>query len=206
MNAQLKAIAAASEGWRQKFENASDEQLRHELDDLRGKGAEGARLRRRMPRVFGAAAECCRRHLGLTPYPVQYMAAASLAQCEIAQMNTGEGKTLTSILPACLRALDGHGVHVVTVNEYLARRDFEMNRPVYEALGFTVGLSLSGMEISVKKAAYQADITYTTATECGFDYLRDGVAHKADARVQRGLYYAIIDEADSILLTRPLRR
>lgn len=200
MNPFFERIAETAERHRRTYEKLSDEALRAVMDGLREETARGVSMNRRMARVFGAAAESCRRHLGLTPYPVQYMAGASLAKCEIAQMNTGEGKTLTSILPACLRALDGKGTHVITVNEYLARRDFEANRPVYEALGLSVGLSLSGMSTAEKQAAYQADITYTTATEAGFDYLRDGVAIRKNLRVQRGLYYAIVDEADSILL------
>lgn len=200
MNLLLEKTAAEAEKRRREYEALSDEALRAVMDGLREETLRGVPLNRRMARAFGAAAESCRRHLGLTPYPVQYMAGASLARCEIAQMNTGEGKTLTSILPACLRALDGRGVHVITVNEYLARRDFEANRTVYEALGLSVGLSLAGMSTAEKQAAYQADVTYTTATEAGFDYLRDGVAVRTNMRVQRGLYYAIVDEADSILL------
>lgn len=196
----LGKTAAAAQALRAQYETLPDEALLRVMDALRQETKRGVPLAKRMPRAFAAAAESCRRRLGLTPYPVQYMAAASLANGEIAQMNTGEGKTLTAILPACLRALDGCGMHLITVNEYLARRDFEDNRPVYEALGFRVGLSLSGMSAEEKQAAYQADITYTTATEAGFDYLRDGIAVRSSLRVQRGLYCAIVDEADSILL------
>lgn len=193
-------IAKHALALRATYEKLTDPALRQVMDDLRAQTAAGLPFTKRMAPAFAAAAESCRRHLGLTPYPVQYLAGVALANCEIAQMNTGEGKTLTSILPACLRALDGHGVHIVTVNEYLAQRDFEANKSVFEALGLSVGLSLSGMAVADKQAAYQADITYTTATEAGFDYLRDGIATQKSQRVQRGHYYAIIDEADSILL------
>lgn len=157
-------------------------------------------IKQNMPHILGTAGECCRRHLGLTPYTVQYLAALSLLHGEIAHMNTGEGKTLTAVMVACCKALEGQGVHVITVNEYLARRDYEDNLPVYQALGFRVGLSLSGMNTEEKQQAYQADITYTTATEAGFDYLRDSVAAKRSFQVQGPLHFAILDEVDSILL------
>lgn len=150
--------------------------------------------------LLGLIGEVCRRKAGLQPFVVQYLAAETLLHGEVAQMNTGEGKTLVAVIAACCKALEGHGVHIITVNEYLARRDYEEHQSVFAAAGFSSGLSLAGMELSEKQAAYQADITYSTATEAGFDYLRDSVAMQPEARVQRALYYAIIDEADSILL------
>ncbi|MDO4547019.1 MAG: preprotein translocase subunit SecA [Clostridia bacterium] len=196
----IKDMPKACDYWRGLFKRLDDGELCRQMDVLREETARGVAAKKRLPRVFALAAEACRRVMGLVPYPVQYMAAAALADCEIAQMNTGEGKTLTSILPACFRALDGKGVHVITVNEYLARRDFEANSPVYALLGFSTGLSLSGMDVKEKQSAYACDITYSTATEAGFDWLRDGMATKREHRVQRGLYCAIVDEADSILL------
>lgn len=196
-----KDIAPEAAYWRERYEKLSCAELCGLFGALRAEARRGgAPDRGLLPRVLGAAAESCRRHLGLLPYPAQYAAAASLTRCEIVQMNTGEGKSLTAVLPACRMALDGRGVHVITVNEYLARRDYEANRPVFEALGLSVGLSLSGMNAEEKQAAYGADITYATATELGFDYLRDGVAVSPGHRVLRELYFAIVDEADSILL------
>jgi preprotein translocase subunit SecA len=196
----FRDIAPAAAYWREAYEKLSDADLRRLSESFLDEAGQGVPIRRLLPRVFGAAGESCRRNLGLLPYPVQYRAGASLASGEIAQMNTGEGKSLTAILPACYRALEGRGVHVVTVNEYLARRDFEMNRPVIEALGLRAGLSLSGMTVPEKQAAYRADVTYSTATELGFDFLRDGVATDPAHRVLRGLNFAIVDEADSIFL------
>ena len=196
----FRDIAPASAYWQAEYARLSDMELRAVTDVLHRETADGVPDKKRMPRAFGLAGEVCRRALGMTPYPVQYLAAASLASGEIAQMNTGEGKTLTSVLPAFFRALDGHGVHVITVNEYLARRDYEWNRPAYALLGLSVGLSLSGMGVDEKQRAYDADVTYSTATEAGFDFLRDGIAPRRDLRVQKELYYALIDEADSILL------
>lgn len=200
MRSLVNHIAPAAKYWRSVYEDLSDGELAGLTKGFIEGAAGGTSIRKLLPQVFGAAAESCRRHLGLIPYPAQYRAGASLTLGEIAQMNTGEGKSLTAIFPAYYRALEGRGVHVVTVNEYLARRDFEMNRPVFEALGLTVGLSLSGMTVKEKQAAYDADVTYSTATELGFDFLRDGVAMNPAQRVQKELHFAIVDEADSILL------
>ena len=131
---------------------------------------------------------------------VQILGGIALHQGRIAEMATGEGKTLVATLPAYLNAISGKGVHVVTVNEYLAKRDAEWMGKVYKFLGLTVGVSLNGQSDEDKKKAYRADITYTTNNELGFDYLRDNMANNKNARVQRGLNFAIVDEVDSILI------
>ena len=150
--------------------------------------------------AFAVVREAAKRVLGMTPFHVQLMGAYVLHQGDIAEMKTGEGKTLTETLPVYLNALSGQGVHVVTVNEYLAGRDRDINGPVYEFLGLTVGLNLRQLTTSQKRAAYACDVTYTTNAELGFDYLRDNMVTKKEDRVLRGLNYALIDEVDSILI------
>ena len=138
--------------------------------------------------------------MGMRHFDVQMIGAMALNDGRIAEMRTGEGKTLVATLAVYLNAIPGDGVHVVTVNDYLARRDAEWMRPLYEALGLSVGVVYSGQTAEEKKAAYHADITYGTNNEFGFDYLRDNMALDANARVQRTLNYAIVDEVDSILI------
>lgn len=133
-------------------------------------------------------------------FDVQLLGGMVLNERCIAEMRTGEGKTLTSTLPAYLNALTGKGVHIVTVNDYLAKRDAENNRLLFEFLGMTVGINLPGMPATMKREAYAADITYGTNNEYGFDYLRDNMAFSPEERVQRKLHYALVDEVDSILI------
>jgi preprotein translocase subunit SecA len=150
--------------------------------------------------AFAVAREAAKRTLGQFPFPVQVMGAIVLNQGDVAEMKTGEGKTLTATMTVYLNALRGQGVHVVTVNEYLAKRDAEWMGQIYRFLGLTVGVNLREKTPSEKQEAYRCDITYTTNSEVGFDYLRDNMASQAGSRVLRGLEYAVIDEADSILI------
>ena len=144
--------------------------------------------------------EASKRVFGMRHFDVQLLGGMVLNDRCIAEMRTGEGKTLTATLPAYLNALTGKGVHVVTVNDYLAQRDAENNRPLFEFLGMTVGINMSGLPAPAKREAYAADITYGTNNEYGFDYLRDNMAFSPEERVQRKLHYALVDEVDSILI------
>ena len=178
----------------------SDEQLKAKTPELKQKLADGATLDDIYVEAFAAAREACWRVLGQFPYKVQLMGATVMQGGDIAEMKTGEGKTLTSVMAVYLNALNGQGVHVVTVNEYLSERDYNWMGPIYRFLGLTVGLNLRQLTKAQKKAAYACDITYTTNSELGFDYLRDNMVIRVEDRVQRGLNYALIDEVDSILI------
>ncbi|MDH3441546.1 MAG: preprotein translocase subunit SecA, partial [Gammaproteobacteria bacterium] len=178
----------------------SDDELRAKTDEFRGRVADGESLDELLPEAFAVAREAAWRSLGMRPFDVQLIGGMVLHKGNIAEMRTGEGKTLVATLPAYLNALSGDGVHVVTVNEYLAQRDADWMRPVYEFLGLTVGVSKSGQSHDEKKAAYGADITYATNNELGFDYLRDNLAFSLDDKVQRKLNFGIVDEVDSILI------
>ena len=160
----------------------------------------GETLLSMLPDVFAAVREASWRTLGLRPFDVQLMGGIVLNDNQIAEMKTGEGKTLTALLPCYLNALTGRGVHVVTVNDYLARRDALWSRPFYEFMGMTVGCNIPGMSPEEKRAAYACDVTYGTNNEFGFDYLRDNMAYTKEQRVQRPLYYALVDEVDSVLI------
>jgi preprotein translocase subunit SecA len=153
-----------------------------------------------MPEAFAVAREAAWRVLDQRPFDVQVMGAAALHFGNVAEMKTGEGKTLTSVLPAYLNGLGGKGVHVVTVNDYLAKRDSEWMGRVHRFLGLDVGVILAQMTPDERRVAYNADITYGTNNEFGFDYLRDNMAHSLDELVQRGHNFAIVDEVDSILI------
>ena len=178
----------------------SDEQLKAKTPELKQKLADGATLDDIYVEAFATAREACWRVLGQFPYKVQLMGATVMQGGDIAEMKTGEGKTLTSVMAVYLNALNGQGVHVVTVNEYLSERDYNWMGPIYRFLGLTVGLNLRQLTKAQKKAAYACDITYTTNSELGFDYLRDNMVIRVEDRVQRGLNYALIDEVDSILI------
>lgn len=182
------------------YRSLSDEALKAKSIALKEKVAEGTSLDSVFVEAFALAREACFRVLGQFPYPVQLMGATVMQGGDIAEMKTGEGKTLTSVMAVYLNALSGKGVHVVTVNEYLAERDFRWMGPIYEFLGLTVGLNLRQLSKSQKRDAYACDITYTTNSELGFDYLRDNMVIRLEDRVQRGLNYALIDEVDSILI------
>ena len=178
----------------------TDEELSGKTKEFKKRIADGETLDSLLPEAFAVAREATRRVIHTEHYPVQIMGGIILHQNRIAEMKTGEGKTQTDILPVYLNALEGKGVHVVTVNEYLAKRDAEWMGEVHRFLGLTVGVSLNGMNTEEKKAAYACDITYVTNNELGFDYLRDNMAIYEKDLVLRDLNYAIIDEVDSILI------
>ncbi|MEL7311683.1 MAG: preprotein translocase subunit SecA [Pseudomonadota bacterium] len=178
----------------------TETQLRERSEDLRQRAQGGESLDDLLPEAFALVRESADRTLGMRHYDVQMIGAMVLHNGDISEMRTGEGKTLMATLAAYLNALSGAGVHIVTVNEYLAARDAEWMRPVYELLGLTVAVVRSGMAIEDKRAAYAADITYATNNELGFDYLRDNLAYRLEDRVQKELNFAIVDEVDSILI------
>jgi len=182
------------------MEKLSDDELRSKTEEFKARYQKGETLEELLVEAFAVVREGAKRVLGLYPYPVQLMGGASLHDGNISEMKTGEGKTLTSTMPVYLNALSGKGVHVVTVNEYLASRDATEMGQLYEFLGMTVGLNLNGLTKEEKQAAYAADITYSTNNELGFDYLRDNMVLYKEQKVQRPLYYAVIDEVDSILI------
>ena len=178
----------------------SDDALRAKTAEFRKRLADGQTLDDLLPEAFAAVREAARRTLGMRHFDVQLIGGMTLHQGKISEMRTGEGKTLMATLPAYLNALPSKGVHVVTVNEYLAQRDADWMAPVYQFLGLTVGVIKSGQTSEEKRAGYAADITYGTNNEYGFDYLRDNLAFRLEDRVQRGLSFAIVDEVDSILI------
>ncbi|AJJ09830.1 preprotein translocase, SecA subunit [Yersinia rohdei] len=181
-------------------EKLTDAELRAKTDEFRERLAKGAVLETLIPEAFAVVREASKRVFGMRHFDVQLLGGMVLNERCIAEMRTGEGKTLTATLPAYLNALSGRGVHVVTVNDYLAQRDAENNRPLFEFLGLSVGINLPNMTAPAKRAAYAADITYGTNNEYGFDYLRDNMAFSPEERVQRKLHYALVDEVDSILI------
>src|SRR3954470_14565009 len=178
----------------------SDEELRNKTAELKARVADGATLDEVLPEAFAVVREAGKRTLSMRHFDVQLIGGIALHNGKIAEMRTGEGKTLVATLPAYLNALAGKGVHVVTVNDYLAQRDADWMGRIYRFLGLTVGVNLSQMSHDDKQAAYAADITYGTNNEFGFDYLRDNMVFSTGERVQRGLSYAIVDEVDSILI------
>ena len=182
------------------MQKLSDEQLAAKTPELKKKVAEGAALDSILPEAFAVVREAARRVLGMRHFDVQLVGGIALHQGKIAEMRTGEGKTLVATLPAYLNALTGRGVHIVTVNDYLARRDAEWMGRIHRFLGLTVGVVVPQMDTLEKQQSYQSDITYGTNNEFGFDYLRDNMATVIGDRFQRGLNYAIVDEVDSILI------
>jgi preprotein translocase subunit SecA len=182
------------------YEKLSDAELRDLTPRFRERVATGETVDDLLPEAFAAVREAAKRTLGMRHFDVQLIGGIVLHRGNIAEMKTGEGKTLVATLPVYLNALTGHGVHVVTVNDYLARRDSEWMGRVYRFLGLEVGLIQSGMDPSARKPAYNADVTYGTNAEFGFDYLRDNMVTRPELRVQRGHAYAIVDEVDSILI------
>ena len=197
---RLKAITVAVNSIEEDYVKLTDAELRALTDQYRQRLADGESLDDLLPEAFATAREAASRVLGQRHYDVQIMGGAALHFGNIAEMKTGEGKTLTCVLPAYLNALTGEGVHVVTVNDYLAKRDAEWMGRVYEFLGLTVGVVLPNRPAAEHRAAYQCDITYGTNNEFGFDYLRDNMALSKDELVQRGHNFAIVDEVDSILI------
>ncbi|OOH90554.1 preprotein translocase subunit SecA [Pasteurellaceae bacterium 15-036681] len=182
------------------FEKLTNEELQAKTAEFKQRLADGASLDSLLHEAFATVREASKRVLGMRHFDVQLIGGMVLTNRNIAEMRTGEGKTLTATLPCYLNALTGKGVHVVTVNDYLARRDAETNRPLFEFLGMTVAVNIPGLPSEVKRAAYAADITYATNSELGFDYLRDNLAHTKEERFQRPLHYALVDEVDSILI------
>ncbi len=182
------------------LEKLDDAALRAKTDEFRQRYAAGESLDKLLPEAFAVAREASKRTMGMRPYDVQLIGGIVLHQGKIAEMRTGEGKTLVATLPVYLNAIAGKGVHVVTVNDYLARRDSAQLSKLYNFLGMDVGVVYPGMDHADKHAAYAADITYGTNNEFGFDYLRDNMALSKEQRYQRGLSYAIVDEVDSILI------
>lgn len=182
------------------MEKLSDDELKAKTPEFRERIKKGETLEALLPEAFAVVREASKRVFGMRHFDVQMLGGMVLNERCIAEMRTGEGKTLTATLPAYLNGLTGRGVHVVTVNDYLAQRDAENNRPLFEYLGLTVGINLPGMPAPAKREAYAADITYGTNNEYGFDYLRDNMAFSPEERVQRPLFYALVDEVDSILI------
>ena len=178
----------------------SEEALKGKTAEFKERLRKGGTLDDILPEAFAAVREAAWRVLGMKPYPVQLIGGIVLHQGRIAEMKTGEGKTLVAILPCYLNALSGKGVHVVTVNDYLATRDSEWMGKVYRYMGLSVGLVVPGMAAHERRAAYAADITYCTNNELGFDYLRDNMALYKSEMVQRGHNFAIVDEVASILI------
>ncbi len=196
----LKRIVKQINELEPKYSALTDSELQAKTIEFRQKIQDGVELDSLLPDAFATVREASIRVFGMRHFDVQLMGGMVLNNNQIAEMKTGEGKTLTATLPAYLNALTGNGVHIVTVNDYLARRDADWSRPLYTFLGMTVGCNLSGMSHEEKQAAYACDITYGTNNEFGFDYLRDNMAFAAEQRVQRPLYYALVDEVDSVLI------
>ncbi len=184
----------------EKYRNMGEEELKNQTSLFRERLANGESLDDILPEAFAACREACDRVLDMRPYPVQIIGGIILHQGRIAEMKTGEGKTLVETLPAYLNGLTGKGVHIVTVNDYLAKRDSEWMGKVFTYMGLTVGLVIHGVENDDRRAAYACDITYGTNNEFGFDYLRDNMVTYKENRVQRGFAYSIVDEVDSILI------
>ncbi|MBO9679136.1 MAG: preprotein translocase subunit SecA [Acidovorax sp.] len=197
---QYRKTVARINAMEPEYEKLSDEQLRAKTQEFKDRAAKGESLDAILPEAFAVVREGSKRIMKMRHFDVQLLGGMALHYGKIAEMRTGEGKTLTATLPVYLNALSGKGVHVVTVNDYLAGRDAQWMGRLYNFLGLTVGINLPQMPREEKQAAYQADITYGTNNEYGFDYLRDNMVYEGRDRVQRGLNYAIVDEVDSILI------
>src|SRR5688572_15300540 len=203
---QYSAVVAQINALEPEMAKLSDPELRGKTEELKRRSAEGATLDDLLPEAFVVVREASKRTLRMRHFDVQLLGGMVLHNGKIAEMKTGEGKTLVATLPAYLNALTGKGVHIVTVNDYLANRDAEWMGKIFKFLGMTVGVNLPYHELpleernAAKRAAYAADITYGTNNEFGFDYLRDNMAMHVEERFQRGLHYAIVDEVDSILI------
>ncbi|MGB7297182.1 MAG: DEAD/DEAH box helicase, partial [Candidatus Aminicenantales bacterium] len=182
------------------FRNLSSAELRTRSQNLNARIRSGLSPDEIMAEAFALVDEASRRTIGLAPFDCQIIAALAMAEGKIAELPTGEGKTLAAVFPAYLHSLSGRGVHVLTFNDYLARRDAAWMGPVFECLGIRVGCVQEGMRVSDKRAAYACDVTYATAKETGFDFLRDEIAVEREDLVHRAFHLAIVDEADSILI------
>ncbi len=198
---RMRKVVARINELEEQFGALSDTELQGKTAEFRRRLDEGEALDSLLPEVFATVREASRRVMGMRHYDVQLIGGGmTLHEGRIAEMKTGEGKTLVATAAVYLNALPGKGVHVVTVNDYLARRDAEWMGKLYRFLGMQVGVVASGQPPEEKRAAYQADITYGTNNEFGFDYLRDNMAFSIEDKVQRGLNFAIVDEVDSILI------
>ncbi|MBU2979406.1 preprotein translocase subunit SecA [Alteromonas sp. C1M14] len=197
---KLKKNVDAINALEKDYEALSDEQLKGKTAELRARLEKGESVDDILIEAFATVREASKRVYGMRHFDVQLLGGMVLHSGKIAEMRTGEGKTLTATLPTYLNALSGKGVHVVTVNDYLASRDADWSRELFEFLGMTVGCNIPGMSPDMKRAAYHADVTYGTNNEFGFDYLRDNMAFSPKDRVQRPLHYAVVDEVDSILI------
>jgi preprotein translocase subunit SecA len=197
---KLQKVVKQINSFESALEALSDEELRAKTPEFKQRYDGGESLDKLLPEAFAVVREASKRVMGMRHFDVQMIGGMVLHQGDIAEMKTGEGKTLVATLPAYLNGLTGEGVHIVTVNDYLARRDANWMRPLYEFLGLTVGVIVSGQSQQEKKAAYEASITYGTNNEFGFDYLRDNMAFRIEDKMQRELNFAIVDEVDSILI------
>ncbi|MGL4191137.1 MAG: preprotein translocase subunit SecA [Vibrio sp.] len=197
---RLRKIVKQINNFEPAFEALSDEELKAKTVEFRQRLEQGENLDQLLPEAFATVREASKRVFGMRHFDVQLIGGMVLDGGQIAEMRTGEGKTLTATLAAYLNALPGKGVHIVTVNDYLAKRDAETNRALFEFLGMTVGINIPNMPQPAKKEAYQADILYGTNNEFGFDYLRDNMAFRPEDRVQRARFFAVVDEVDSILI------
>ena len=197
---QLEKVANGVDALAKEMEALSDAQLKEKTEEFKQRLNNGETLSDIMIPAFAVCREAAKRVIGEYPYRVQVMGASVIQDGDIAEMKTGEGKTLTSTMAVYLNALTGKGVHVVTVNEYLASRDAAWMGQIYRFLGLSVGVNARGLTPVQKRAQYNCDIMYTTNSELGFDYLRDNMVTDAKDRVQRPLYFALIDEVDSILI------
>ncbi|HEK2684540.1 TPA: preprotein translocase subunit SecA [Proteus mirabilis] len=197
---RMRKVVAQINQLEPEFEKLTDDELKAKTDEFRERLKKGEKEEDILPEAFATVREASKRVFGMRHFDVQLIGGMVLNDRCIAEMRTGEGKTLTATLPAYLNALSGKGVHVVTINDYLAQRDAENNRPLFEFLGLSVGINLPNMAPPAKREAYNADITYGTNNEFGFDYLRDNMAFSPEERVQRKLHYALVDEVDSILI------
>ena len=196
----IEPLVNKIEALEDEYKALSDAQLQAKTPELKARLAKGETLDDILPEAFAACREAAWRVLGMRHYRVQLIGGIILHQGRIAEMKTGEGKTLVATLPAYLNALSGRGVHIVTVNDYLAKRDSEWMGKIFRFMGLSVGLIIHGVTGQDKKDAYLADITYGTNNEFGFDYLRDNMALYSNELVQRGHAFAIVDEVDSILI------
>ncbi|MFZ0030790.1 MAG: preprotein translocase subunit SecA, partial [Candidatus Cybelea sp.] len=198
--ARLRRTAKAVNEFEPKFKTLSDDELKAKTAEFKNRLEQGESLDAMLPEVFAVVREAGVRTVGMRHFDVQIMGGQVLYEGRIAEMKTGEGKTLVATLPVYARALEGRGVHLVTVNDYLARRDAEWMGPVYEFLGLKVGVIQHGLDSAQRREAYNCDVTYVTNNEVGFDYLRDNMAWQVEDLVQRELYFALVDEVDSILI------
>ncbi len=198
--ARLRRIVARINALEPEMEKLSDDDLRGKTIEFRNRLENGEKLDNLLVEAYAVVREGSKRVLGQRHFDVQLMGGIVLNQGRVAEMKTGEGKTLVATLPSYLNGLTGKGVHVVTVNDYLARRDSELVGQIHRFLGLTVGLNINGMDAHAKREAYAADITYGTNNEFGFDYLRDNMVMTLDEMTQRKLNFAIVDEVDSILI------